>query len=63
MVLKEKYSICSPIITAENILYEVGDDLDEDDAEKYQKSLSKTLVDLKLKSGDTLYIEDLTTDF
>ena len=63
LVLKSKFSITSPIISAENILYEVGDDLDEDDEEKYKSNLGKSLQDLKLKTGSTLYVEDLNTDF
>jgi len=33
--LKGKFSISTPIISGEGILYEVGEDLDEDDVEKY----------------------------
>lgn len=63
LVLKGKFSISTPIITEEGILYEVGDDLDEDDVEKYERNLMKNFEALKLKSGSNLYIEDLNTDF
>ena len=60
LILKPTYAISNPIIQVGNsILYEVGEDLDEEDVEEYQLKLSKLLKDLKISEGDTLIIEDM----
>lgn len=39
-----------------NILYEEGDDLDEDDLEMYERRLKRSLADLKVKDGSLIHV-------
>lgn len=63
-ILKTLYSISTPIIqVGSTVLYEVGDDLDEDEVEEYSAKLDKPLCSLKISEGDILIIEDMVQDF
>ena len=58
-VLQQEMSISSPMIERSGaIIFESGDDLDEDEVELYDSKRAKKLVDLKVQSGDIMNIED-----
>lgn len=46
-----------------NIIFESGDDLDEDEKEVYESKLPKLLKDIGITAGTTLYVDDYHQDF
>uniref|UniRef100_A0A0C9S4A9 SUMO-activating enzyme subunit n=1 Tax=Wollemia nobilis TaxID=56998 RepID=A0A0C9S4A9_9CONI len=65
-VVKNKLSVNSPLIMhGSTLLFETGDDLEEDVAANYAKNLEKTLAELpgSIKHGSILTIEDFQQEF
>jgi ubiquitin-like 1-activating enzyme E1 B len=63
-ILTNELSICNPSVEVNNnIIYESGDDLDDDEKEEYQAKLGKRLEEVGIKDGDTLYVDDFGQDF
>lgn len=65
-VVKNKLSVNSPLIMHDStLLFETGDDLEEDIVASYAKNLDKTLAELPgpITNGAILTIEDLQQDF
>lgn len=63
-ILTKELSICNASIEVNNnILYESGEDLDEDEREEYEGRLGKGLKEIGVKDGDALYVDDFGQDF
>lgn len=64
-ILKNDLSMQNPSLVLENgnLLYEFGEDLDEDDVERYAKLYKLTLTELKLEDGVRITCDNFNTDF